>query len=121
LTFMVGFWVSISSIDRGLDNPGPGQPFPDLAVSSYTWPHEMTFDSFSLFTNDSNIHVEDPQPLKYETSCAVDTLLSPTPHEPSDYLSVIWEPIKSSSETNAESGSPIKVSEASYESCFQGF
>ena len=28
LTFMVGFWKAISATPRGIDKPGPGQPFP---------------------------------------------------------------------------------------------
>jgi hypothetical protein len=37
LTFMCGFWAKISARPRGLDQPGPGQPFPDLAQTKYTW------------------------------------------------------------------------------------
>lgn len=45
LTFMVGFWKKICARPRGLDQPGPGQPFPCLTQSSYTWPREMALDS----------------------------------------------------------------------------
>ncbi len=41
LTFMVGFWRTIAATDRGLDNPGPGQPFPDRNRTAYSWPAEM--------------------------------------------------------------------------------
>jgi hypothetical protein len=37
LTFMCGFWTKISARPRGVDQPGPGQPFPDLAQTKYTW------------------------------------------------------------------------------------
>ena len=40
LTFMVGFWRKIEAKDRGIDKPGPGQPFPGVE-SQYTWHKEM--------------------------------------------------------------------------------
>ena len=40
LTFMVGFWDNIEAKDRGIDNPGPGQPWPG-SESNYSWHKEM--------------------------------------------------------------------------------
>ena len=37
---MVGFWEKFEAKDRGLDCPGPGQPWPG-AGSQYTWHKEM--------------------------------------------------------------------------------
>jgi hypothetical protein len=42
LSFMVGFWRDICAKPRGVDTPGPGQPFPS-SDSTYTWPLEMGF------------------------------------------------------------------------------
>ena len=44
LTFMVGFWEKIEAKDRGVDNPGPGQPWPG-ALSTYSWHKEMKLTS----------------------------------------------------------------------------
>jgi hypothetical protein len=41
LTFMCGFWKSISATDRDVDMPGPGQPFPSPGVTAWTWPGEI--------------------------------------------------------------------------------
>jgi len=48
---MVGFWRGISAKDKGLDNPGAGQPFPDLKNTKFAWPAEMPIhhpEGFSL-------------------------------------------------------------------------
>ena len=41
---MVGFWEKIEAKDRGVDNPGPGQPWPG-ALSTYSWHKEMKLTS----------------------------------------------------------------------------
>jgi hypothetical protein len=93
---MVGFWDRIHCRDRGLDNPGPGQPFPDSSRTSWTWPHEMSVSNL-----DSNA-----TPGTAATSVgvsAIPTLISP-----------VWEPVASTS-TSTFAPKP------NYNQCFQGF
>jgi hypothetical protein len=94
LTFMVGFWEGIKASYRGVDHPGPGQPFPDSLSgemkSSYTWHQEMLPMSFT--------HDQDHQTIN-----ATDTLAR---------ISPVWEPIHTNSSY---------VSNPRYEDCFQGF
>ncbi len=102
LTFMVGFWKEISATDRGVDTPGPGQPFPKQGVSKYSWPLEMHFtgdssnDSSktriaSVFSSDSkavetkSIH----QPIQPETKSTADLHC----RVEQSLVQHVWEPI----------------------------
>lgn len=72
LTFMCGFWKSISAADRGVDNPGPGQPFPTPGVTAWTWPGE-------LLERASVLQDSPPIPL--------DAKVAPLP------VSAVWQPL----------------------------
>lgn len=92
LTFMIGFWKEICAYERGIDVAGPGQPYPSLENTHYTWPLEMI----------EKIPEED-------WINANDSIVEVTPSR----LATVWEPIDSN---------PLRrVSEPSYHSCFQGF
>ncbi len=90
---MVGFWKEICAVDRGLDRPGPGQPFPDLTRTKYTWPNEMAFPAGHDGHQEPTTELEEviPQDVK-----------------------VVWEPI--------EGGNSIRaLTKPCYNLCFQGF
>jgi hypothetical protein len=113
LTFMVGFWKEIAAKDRGLDTAGPGQPFPDLGRTKYTWPAEMTIAAFEHSSASSTGKGSTP---------------TTTPVEPLR-LSAIWEPIESGVQglsgeaaAAARRNVPTSVAETPhYSTCFQGF
>ena len=98
LSFMVGFWSKIEAIDRGENNPGPGQPLPS-AASSYTWPKELA-PSLNL----------NPSPSSSDPEAE-----SVTPQ----HLKRIWEPIDSFKGGSSLMFEAIKLPE--YTSVFQGF
>ena len=92
LTFMVGFWMSISARNRGLDEPGAGQPFP-TSDSKYTWPAEVALQQDGFLLNAAS--VQKVEPIQ---------------------LSDVWEPIEAATgESLAKRPTPC------YGSCFQGF
>lgn len=103
LTFMVGFWKSIAARERGLDNPGPGQPFPDISKTSYTWPLEMASQpALGYLKGDRFSEVVERSPI---------------------YVSNVWEPIDVDS-TKADPASIIRkglAKKPDYDACFQGF
>jgi hypothetical protein len=107
LSFMVGFWSDIAARDRGVDTPGPGQPFPD-ARSSYSWPKEMTL-SPSL--------EEGVLPLEQRKEGGVHVR----------HLSAVWEPVPveggaaASTAPTASKATKLPLHKPSYEVCFQGF
>lgn len=88
---MVGFWKKIEARTRENEEPGPGQPFPTLNNTKYTWPNEMA----TLEPNSESV---------ISTS-----YVSPLP------ISRIWQPV---SPTDAED---MNILNAPYNSCFQGF
>jgi hypothetical protein len=120
LTFMVGFWKEIAAKDRGLDTAGPGQPFPDLARTKYTWPKEMSVAALesagaapakaggTVFTRVG------------ETAEAVMEPVVPL------HLQNIWEPVETDV-TGVDTGSGLKkvpttvADTPHYSTCFQGF
>lgn len=63
LTFMVGFWDKISATPRGTDCPGPGQPFPIVEDTKYTWPAEMAIDSSIQYNLDKTLTPVEPQQI----------------------------------------------------------
>jgi hypothetical protein len=115
VTFMVGFWEKIQSKDRGVDCPGPGQPFPGrhtagdgehVPSSNYTWPAEMEPIEIPVekdLTDTRGGGVE-----------WIDPILLPN----------IWEPVDqeglSSSGPSGAEAAPRSYS-AHYDTCFQGF
>lgn len=116
LTFMVGFWRSIAAKCRGKDVPGPGQPFPTVGNTRYSWPAEMTLKT-ELNSSSSGAG---SSPLK---------LVAPIE------LSSIWEDIEvgvepsviaqvnptAAANASGSSGSSSSRESASYNKCFQGF
>jgi hypothetical protein len=96
LSFMVGFWKDIKARDRGLDNPGPGQNFPDPKLTSYAWPSIMPMQS-SEFGN------KELESTHVDVTC----------------LSSVWEPIDKGSNSGGLLMKGIK--QPHYDHCFQGF
>jgi hypothetical protein len=89
---MVGFWKKIQAITREGEEAGPGQPFPSLKSSKYSWPREM------------------------EPCAEVEAFSNPPPHFVSPApISKIWQPVLPSTGEDSNSiNSP-------YNACFQGF
>lgn len=113
---MVGFWEKIQSKDRGVDCPGPGQPFPGRHVSmdgeplprsQYTWPAEM--EPVVILTRDNLVK------SAYEATVWIDPILLPN----------VWEPVDKLSEdftlTPDEGAATTQTNTAHYSTCFQGF
>ena len=96
LTFMVGFWRGISAKDKGLDNPGAGQPFPDLNKTKFSWPAEMS------------IHHPEGFPL----SSAPERLAKVAPL----IVEKVWEPL----DPTLTTGTTEREIPA-YNQCFMGF
>ena len=140
LTFMVGFWKEIAAKDRGLDTAGPGQPFPPLGRTKYTWPAEMTTAAMESGSHvgshsaDSRTNGNSNSNNKNNNS----TVFARVPGALSDSaamepiqplkLSAIWEPIEAGVDPSLiEEGIPMKklpttVAETPhYSTCFQGF
>eukprot|EP01038_Epipyxis_sp_PR26KG_P010057 gene10057-13517_t len=95
LSFMVGFWESICAKDRGVDSPGPGQPFPDERTSKYTWPKEMGMIEELQVRNKvlkDNVHLHSPI-----------------------YVEKIWERVE------GQGGGAREDAQPDYNICFQGF
>lgn len=124
LTFMVGFWKEIAAKDRGLDNAGPGQPFPDATRTKYTWPREMQLAgevSGSVF-NFAGAGPSKAAAGASSASTGVAEAVDPI------YLSAIWEPVDSglTAEGTGTEGAVKKVPSTvaatpHYSTCFQGF
>lgn len=91
---MVGFWRKIEARTRDHEEPGPGQPFPDIYKTKYTWPSEMTL-------------LEPPSSSDIGLSTSY---ISPLP------ISRIWQPVSPSD--GDMDGEMLNVP---YNSCFQGF
>ena len=112
LTFMVGFWKSIAARDRGLDSPGPGQAMPNLSLTKYTWPLEMSL----LHSSEDDLVSPKDQDVK-----------SPIVSETCDYpvfVSPIWEAIEApdGSKKSKNMQDITALSEPPhYRTCFQGF
>jgi len=109
LTFMIGFWKNICAVDRGVDNAGPGQPFPG-ADSKFTWPQEMK--PSENFPN-TPADCEGPEcTTEYVTPVSV---------------SPIWQPVAGLSSSSSDGAATAPCTGAggsaipSYDKCFQGF
>ncbi len=128
LTFMVGFWKEIAAKDRGLDTAGPGQPFPDLGRTKYTWPKEMSIAALEGAGAGGASSTSGAKIGETVFSCTGEGASGATmePVVPL-YLNNIWEPIESDV-TGLEGGSaclkkvPTTVADTPhYSTCFQGF
>ena len=95
LSFMVGFWKSISAKSRGKDKAGPGQTFPSYDDSRYTWHLEMR-----------DLHLSSSSLIEPKH------MMSAPLYE----ISSVWCPIGDSYPQDGES-----IKNPSYLSCFQGF
>jgi hypothetical protein len=122
LTFMVGFWKEIAAKDRGLDTAGPGQPFPDVARTKYTWPKEM-----SLAALEGASAAAPTKAGGTVFSCAGEASGAVLEPVVPLHLNNIWEPIETNV-TGVEVGSgglkkvPTTVADTPhYSTCFQGF
>mmetsp|Transcript_20103 Transcript_20103/g.28814 ORF Transcript_20103/g.28814 Transcript_20103/m.28814 type:complete len:654 (-) Transcript_20103:234-2195(-) len=104
LTFMVGFWKTIAATDRGLDHPGPGQPFPNISESNYTWPAEMLPIEIATSSTISESRKDCPEVIPIPVSC-------------------VWEPIDCLLSSHSEERASTRTSPVapSYNQCFQGF
>lgn len=111
VTFMVGFWEKIQSKERGVDCPGPGQPYPGrhssiigqcILRSNYTWPTEMVL--LADFSIDGCSSV---------SSCV--EWINPIP------LLNVWESVVHDEEGVAKVLLPETPHAAHYNACFQGF
>jgi hypothetical protein len=103
LTFMIGFWKKICARDRGLDCPGPGQPYPDLSQTKYTWPKELAFSS-------SSKEGEDGLPSGATSASSATSFDQLVDVEPPP-VSAVWEPVD-----------PKRLApKPCYNQCFQGF
>lgn len=108
---MVGFWKNIRAKYRGVDNPGPAQPYPNTTLhvqseglmhitpsaSSLKWHEEMTLREFKDVQPKVSLNIVQP----IELEC-------------------VWEPIESLDDISHDKIS-LKSSQPSYNSCFQGF
>jgi hypothetical protein len=99
LSFMVGFWRNICAKPRGIDQPGPGQPFP-VPESTYTWPQEM---ELNLLLTEDTLH----KPFLNPASAL-------PVHQPAPItqVSTVWVPLSSEFITDEA---------PHYLNCFQGF
>ena len=101
---MVGFWRDIRAIPRGVDTPGPGQPFPDPKDSKYSWIHELS--------------MMEAKSLQSEASRESSSDLLPV------HITKIWEPVETSKASSSSSSSSSRSSISNmpdYNKCFQGF
>jgi hypothetical protein len=117
LTFMVGFWRDIRAVTRGVDTPGPGQPFPDPKVSKYSWIHELS--SSMMEAKSLEIHETGTPFLGQSDSRDSSSELLPV------HITKIWEPVETSktlSSSSSSSSSSRSISNMpDYNKCFQGF
>ena len=102
LTFMVGYWRAIKARPRGLDQAGPGQPFPTGAETKYTWHREMA------------LRPDFPTAVEHGGDGDPTTLVPPQP------VAVVWEPVEAAS-TLASAGKKAAAAGVDYDTCFQGF
>lgn len=108
VTFMVGFWEKIESKNRGVDSPGPGQPYPgrhvagdgeaEVNVSQYSWPSEM-----GMVREDASESTKGKCHMEW---------LDPIP------IPAVWEPVDEEELKSSVEGTTYA---AHYNSCFQGF
>ena len=124
LSFMVGFWSSITARYRGIDKPGPGQPFPDLTKTAYTWPFEMKpmnslFPPASTPTGDRAMTEREGDGEALTDRFVSDDTGGHSMYDRPIYVSPIWEPI----EDNQNSTAPCSTQNMTphYYECFQGF
>lgn len=117
LTFMVGFWKEIAAKNRGLDCPGPAQPFPAAdSGTTFSWPAEMKCRS--EFNKDSD---------KYDNnrSCDADSSSGSSnmiQQQSVHHLTRIWEPVEAMTEVRDATSTVVQLVETPhYSTCFQGF
>jgi hypothetical protein len=121
LTFMVGFWEEIQSVTRGVDCPGPGQPYPGRHTaatatatadsppleSRYTWPAEMV-----------PVPVPELEEMKAAGGAggtAERDWVAPIP------IPTVWESVNEDHESEGKANSTGNIISAHYDTCFQGF
>lgn len=119
LTFMVGFWRKICAVDRGANNPGPGQPFPSDG-STYTWPQEMKL-SPEFATVDGCDGPETESAFEYVSPVTISPIWQSVV-QPS--VAENGTPTANTSNSSSVSTSCVGSASAgmpSYDKCFQGF
>jgi hypothetical protein len=105
VTFMVGFWRHIQAKTREGEEAGPGQPFPALHGSRYTWQHEVS----ELEPSHESDTVSPQQAIEF---------VPPIP------VPKIWQPVHPQTQTTSGGGEHTQATLTSsppYNSCFQGF